>query len=148
MSTHAARLVTDGVVAALEDAGLTVGDGEKPAGGGWVGTAGQSGFVPYVVVYPLAGGTVDGPIDGPAEDAYPLYQITAVGATRAQCEWAADTARDALLAGFLLAGRRVAHVQVDMLGGTRRDDQNQPPLWYSPDRYSITTTPDANATGS
>lgn len=149
MSRHSGRLVTDAVIAVLEDAGLVVGDAEKPKTDpcGWAGAPGKSNFVPYVVVYPLAGGTIDGTLDGPHEDAWPLYQLTSVGATRAQAEWTADVARDALLANTLaVTGRRITHVQIDELAGARRDDLDQPPVWYSPDRYSIATVPASTLT--
>lgn len=144
MSDFSGRLLTDAIIAALTAAGLTVGDGEKPSAGGWSGPAGQSTFAPYVVVYPLVGGSTSGTIAAPDADATPLYQLTSVGGTRAQAEWAADKARTVMLSTSWWGdadGRKVIQVRVDMLGGARRDDLDQPPLWYSPDRYGVYTTP-------
>lgn len=141
MKHHLGRAVTDAVVATLEAAGLTVGRGEAPDQAGWQGTPAASTFKPYVVVHPLAGGQLDGAIDWGFEDAEIRYQINAVGATQQQAEWAADTARAALLDNDLaVAGRAVHRADVE-LGGARRDDQTQPPIWWIADRITLTTTP-------
>lgn len=135
MNVHNARLLTDSIITVLTGAGLVVGDavapGTVPAGAGWV------------VVYGLTGGFVDGPLGDPHEDASAIYQLTAVAPNRRQCEWTADKARTTILSAALNAGpgRTVAHVAVDMLGGTIRDDDVQPFVFYSPDRYRIWTTP-------
>ncbi len=139
---HRARIVTAAVVACLEDAGLLAGDGEKPVAGGWQGTPGQSTFTPYVAVYNLVGGYTDGSIVAPDEFSYPTYQLTSVGSTAAQCEWQADACREALLTGpVLVEGRAVNLVTVEMLGGAVRDDDAQPPVWFSPDRYRLSLVP-------
>lgn len=142
MNLHSGLALTDAIIHVLESAGLLVGDGVAPAGYGWQGAPGQSGFTGYVTVYELTGGTLDGTIGLPDDDASLLYQFTATGATRKQCEWVADKARTTILASSLLiAGRQVQRVTVDMLGGTTRDDSVQPPVFFSPDRYRIWTTP-------
>lgn len=134
--------VTDAVVAALEDAGLTVGDGEKPAGAGWAGQPGQSAYAPYVVVYSMLGGTTEGPMDDPNADARSVVQLTSVGGSRRQAEWLGDRARAALMSGSLaVAGRKVALVLIDVLGGAVRDDDSDPAIYYVPERYRILSTP-------
>ena len=143
MVTHSGRLLTNAIIENLQAEGLTVGDGERPAtGAGWTGAAGQSDYQGYLVVHPLSGGRTDGPIGALDEDAFPLYQLTAWGATRAQCENIADLSRSVMLeVPIVVEGRYVAHVRIDMLGGARRNDQVQPPEWQGVERYRVTTTP-------
>lgn len=139
---HSGLALTDAVIYVLRGVGLLVGDGEAPVGHGWQGTAGQSAFVGYVTVYELTGGNLDGSIGRPDDDASIVYQLTSTGASRKQCEWVADKAHTTLLGAPLsITGRQVQRVAVDMLGGTIRDDDVQPPVFWSPDRYRIWTTP-------
>lgn len=134
VNIHDARPLTDAIISSLTSVGLIVGDAVKPAN-----ATTSSG---YIVVYGLPGGSLDGPIGSPDDDAYVTYQLTAIGANRKQCEWAADKARDTILTASLSIGdRRVSQVSVDMLGGTIRDDDIQNPIYYSPDRYRFETTP-------
>lgn len=141
-SVHGGRLVTDAIIANLTAASLRVGDGVKPASGGWAGTPGQSAYNGYVVVHPLPGGITDGSLDAPDADGYPIYQMSTYGATRAQCEAIADSVRDVMLSEpLVLSSRKVMQVRIDMLGGSRRDDAIQPPEWHGVDRYRIITTP-------
>lgn len=139
---HASRTITDAIISSLEGAGLLVGDAEAPAGHGWAGVPGGSEFRGYVVVYELSGGVTDGTIGEPDNDAEQVFQLTAVGATRDQCKWVADRARQVMLTAVLtIADRTVMRVAVDMLGGTIRDDDVQPPVFFSPDRYRVHSTP-------
>ena len=139
---YSGRLLTDAIILTLATAGLEVGDGEAPEGVGWQTIAGQSQFFGYVVVHPIPGGVLDGTIDAPDADAWPIYQCSSYGANRAQCEFVADEARDVLLSTpITLSARTVAQVRVDMLGGARREDDIQPPIWQGVDRYRIFTTP-------
>lgn len=140
MSIHQTRPVTASIVAALTNAGLTVGAGVAPTGVG--GDCASGTWRPWVVVYPLRGGDLDGSIGLGQEDAAALYQLTCVGATQEQAEWVADTARTALLSASLTApDRAVVLVTVDELGGSTRDDDAQPPVWFIADRYRLLTTP-------
>lgn len=139
--THASRTITDAIISALEGAGLLVGDAQAPDGAGWTDKPGDE-FVGYVVVYELSGGVTDGPIGEPDNDAEQIFQLTSVGATREQCKWVADRARHVMLTAALsIVDRAVMRVAVDMLGGTTRDDDVQPPVFFSPDRYRVHTTP-------
>ncbi len=134
MNVHAARPLTDVIVFTLQSAGLVVGDAVRPSAA--TATAG------YVVVYSLPGGSIDGTLGAPNDDASVMYQLTSVGADRRQCEWVADRARQVILSAVMpLTDRIISPVMVDMLGGTIRDDDIQPPVWYSPDRYRVMTTP-------
>jgi hypothetical protein len=140
--SYRGRAVTESIISVLTTAGLRVGDGEKPDASGWAGTAGQSNFRGYVVVHPVGGFDIDGPIDQPSDDVWPLAQVTAYGATRAQCEEIADDARAAMLSGvFVVAGRSLGRWLIDLVGVVTRTDDIQPPIYMAPDRYTVFTTP-------
>lgn len=141
-TTYRNRPVTEAIITALSDAALLVGDGEKPDTGGWTATPSQSPFVPYVVVHPLGAYEIDGTIGDSFADVWPLHQITAYGATRAQCEETADNVRHIMLTSALvIADRKVCIVEPDLLGIVSRVDDVQPPLYMAPDRYMVCTTP-------
>lgn len=132
MNFHNSRDLTTAVVDALEAADLTVGRAEAPstvpAGAG------------YVIVYPITGGTFDGDIQFPHSEADAAYQLTSIGDTAEQCEWVADKVRTTILSATLtLTDRKVIFIDPTFIGGVIRDDNVQPPKFYSPDRYSIWT---------
>lgn len=143
MSTVQTRLVTDAILEMLNTTPVLIGDGAPPHGGGWVNTR----FTPYANLHHIAGGITDGPVTGPDDDAELIYQITAVGSTREQCEWVADVTRTAMLAAvetITILGREVLNIGVDMLGGSRRDDSlgpAEPAVWMGVDRFRVVTTP-------
>lgn len=112
-------------------------------GWGWQGQPGASVFRPYFVVYPLPGGYFDGTLGDPDNDASLIWQVTCVGATRAQCEAAADRANDVLIGQPLnVADRFICRVWADMAGGgARRDDTVQPPVFIATPRYRVDSTP-------
>lgn len=148
MAVPQTRTVTDAVIAALANAGLLVGDAEAPTAlsgdrTGWKGAPGQSSFRQYVVVYPLPGGTVDGPMDDSWADGSYVYQLSCVGGDRSQAEWVADKSRVAMkaLIGATVSGRKVAHVILDQLGGAVPERDSAPTIWYTPDRYRVIVTP-------
>jgi hypothetical protein len=126
------RKHTDAVIAALQAAGLTVGDGIAPTGA----------EAKYVVVYPIEGGNRTGTLAGPFDDAELVYQLTCVGDHRWQAEWVRDKAEAALLSGLTVAGRHIPLVSPDEGdSGIRRDDSVTPALYYATPRYRIRTTP-------
>lgn len=140
--TYRARPVTEAIIAALTAGGLLVGDGEKPDLGGWTGTPGESDFNGYAVVHPTGATDIDGSLDEPSGDVWPLHQITSYGAVRAQCEQIADTARNVMLtAPIIAAGRHIGRYMIDFLGTAVRVDDVQPPIYMAPDRYVAFTTP-------
>jgi hypothetical protein len=148
VSVHLGNDLSTAIVAALTSAGLLVGDGEAPTTGGWQGTPMASPFVPYVDVHPIPGGFSDGTISTPDSDAGALYQLIAVGATRAQAEAIGDDVRAAMVAFTFTPtnGRAVSLVRLEMLGGAMRDDSIrgnavQPSVWIVSDRYRIFTVP-------
>jgi hypothetical protein len=135
--------LTTAIVNVLTAAGFVVGDGEAPDSAGWQGAQGQSPYIPYVDVHPTPGGLTDGPISDPNTDAWADYQIISVGAVRRQAETVGDAVRAVLAATppTVAAGRKVAYVRLDMLGGVIRDDSVQPAVFYVSDRYRILTVP-------
>jgi hypothetical protein len=143
VSDHRGGDITAAIIARLEAASLLVGDGEAPASGGWSGSPGQSTFVGYVDVHPIAGGDVDGTLAAPNSDAAPDYQLISVGATRAQAEFIGDDVREAMLSTALTdpSGRSIALLRIDMLGGCIRDDTVQPAVFMVSDRYRVLTVP-------
>lgn len=144
------RAHTDAIIDAL-DAELKTFDSGAPnlneiAGGqgwGWQGAPGQSAFKPYYVVYPLAGGVFDGSLGCPDDDASLTWQVTCVGATRPQCEAAADRANEVLIGQpLIVTGRHISRVWADMAGGgVRRDDLVQPPVFIATPRYRVESSP-------
>lgn len=132
MSVPSARTHSKAVEAALVAAGLRVGVGRRPAGD-----------LPCVVLYPGGLNELNGPVSDSHADAAPIMQITSVGATVDQTEWARDKAAVALLDGAItVAGR--AHAQPPVLEASqpvRRDDDVTPPVFYAVDLYRLSTTP-------
>jgi hypothetical protein len=132
MTMPSQRVHTDGIIAALVAAGLTVGDAEKP----------EDAEVPYAVVYPIPGGRTTGTLAAKDDDVVLVYQVTCVGESRKQAEWAADKARALLTPGSVsVTGRKVLTVYLDFNGGVERDDDVAPALFYCAPRFRITTTP-------
>jgi hypothetical protein len=140
--SYRGRAITEAIIAVLTAAGLRVGDGVKPAGAGWQGTAGQSDFRGYVVVHPVGGFEIDGTLDQPSDDVWPLHQLTSYGANRAQCEEVADDAREAMMTiPLTVTGRSLGRTRIDLVGVVTRTDDVQPPIYMAPDRYTVYTTP-------
>lgn len=141
------RTHTDAIVAKLQAAGLPVGDADRPSAthGLQPPTAtGERKFIAYVVVYPLIGGTFDGTLAEPNDDASLIYQLTCVGASRSQAEYVADAALAALIGQPLtVAGRSVSRVWADLAaGGARRDDTAAgEPLFISTPRIRVESFP-------
>lgn len=137
MSIHAEGPFVSWVIGVLEAGGLTVGDAQAPAtvpdGAG------------YCVVYSIAGGTNDGTLDEPNEDASPNIQVTSSSRRPDQCRYLADRVRALLNAAMpadLSDGRRAYWLNFTTSSMTMvRDDDVQPPRFYIPDRVQIGTTP-------
>lgn len=125
----ATRTLTDDVIAALQAEGLTVGD-----------ATGEGLSEPYVVVFPIQG-TLTGTMGNPYEDGRQAVQITSVGVSRRQAEWARDKARAVMLAGFPVTGTTLQLVHLDIDSGVRRDDDVEPPVFIATERFRLFTTP-------
>jgi hypothetical protein len=114
------------------------------AGWGWQGTPGQSRFLPYRIVYPIAGGIFEGTLGEPSDDASLVFQVTCVGRDRPQCESIVDDTNLLLVErrpDLIVAGRYVTRVWCEMTGGARRDDTTQPPVFVATPQYRVDTTP-------
>ena len=130
MSLPVVRKHTDAVIAALVAEGVTVGDCTAP-----------DAAPPYVIVYPIAGGSTTGTLAAPDEDAVFVYQVTCVGVSRRQAEWLEDRALHLLTTTFWVPGRKIVRVSLDMHGGVQCDNQVTPPVFWSVPRFRIISTP-------
>ena len=115
-------------VAKLQSLGLTVGDAAAPASP-----------PPYVVVYQIPGGGFSGQLGRINDDAEIVYQVTCVGVSRQQAEWLEDKA-NGLLTGITVSGRSIPLIRTDGLGGIRRDDSIQPPVFVATPRFRFYST--------
>jgi hypothetical protein len=129
MSIALTRPHTDALLVALRATGLTVGDAQAPGS-----------VPPYAVLYSIPGGRVFGTLADPHGDGEMVFQVTCVGTTREQTQWVTDKAF-AVLSGLSVTGRSIAFVDIDGFPGIQRDDDVQPPLFYSTPRFTITSTP-------
>lgn len=129
------RTLTDDIIAHLEAAGLTVGDGDR------TDDAGTQLALPCVVVHPAGGAPLDGTLANPREDAESAVQVDSVGSTRRQAEWAFDEARAAMFSGLSVTGRTVQWVENGLQQGVQRDDSVEPSVWRGVERYHVKTTP-------
>lgn len=131
MTVAPARPHTDAVAGAITGAGLLVGRGAKPAGGGWQGEPGASDHVDYAVLYPTPGMT-DGDLCDPHSYLDYQVQVTCVAASQEGAEAAADRAKAALVGVRLaVSGRSLYPFQLVSSSLAVRDDQVAPPVHYA-----------------
>lgn len=136
--------LTAAIIDLLEGAGLLVGDGIAPSGGGWQGAEGASTFVPYSIVYAVTGGYFEGTMCEPYANARPDYIVTSIGATQQQCQFQNDEVHGVLTTQKpVVAGQIVDLLSPDVEGGATRDDDVQPPVWFSPSRWRAFMSPAA-----
>lgn len=135
MSIHQEGPFVGWLIGVLSGAGLTVGDGVKPAG--------AERAAGYCVVYSLAGGATSGSLEAPRSDAEVSVQVTSSGTTAEQVRWLADRVRtvlDAAVPAVLSDGRKV--IWLDFATGSppvTRENQADPVGYYSPDRFEMGT---------
>jgi hypothetical protein len=130
MTVPVARTHTAAIVAVLEAAGLTVGNG-----------SGIGLTAPYVVVYSDSG-AVDGPLGDRFADLDQTVILHSVGTGPEQAQWVADKARTALLGSTpTVTGRTVLYVDHADSQPLYRDDDVTPPLYLAVDTYTFSTTP-------
>lgn len=129
MTLPVVREHTDAVIAALQAAGLSVGDAVAP-----------EDTPPYVVVYRVFDGR-SGTLGAPDDDAAITYQITCVGGSRQQAEWLADEVAEKLATGLTVTGRSVPRIAPeDGSGAVFRDDDVTPPVFYCTPRFRVLST--------
>lgn len=98
----------------------------------------------YAVIYPRAGGTTEGTLDDPHEDASPNVQITSFSSDEDQALWLADRIRTLIVAAVpatLTDSRRVIWLEFATAGPTgTRDDRVEPSIFMVPDVIEFGTT--------
>ena len=132
------REVTNAVIALLEAAGITVGDG----------TAADC-EKPYTVITTVSGPRYEGPMDNTEIDGSNRYQFSSVADTRDQADWLREKVRveltvQALDAQFVTdaVAQRTMLLILDIPRGTRRDERGLPePVFMAVDQFLINTTP-------
>lgn len=129
---------TQGLLDALDAAPFPIGDAEAPRN-----PDDSEIDPPYIVLYPIPGGTFDGPLSDSQADVTLIYQITAVGITRSQAQVEIDVARALMKkANVTIPNRRVRDLRhLTPNSGVVRDDDLPNPLFYGYDRYELDTTP-------
>jgi hypothetical protein len=137
------RFLTNGLIECLETrTGKKCGDHEAPV------TEDKT----YMILYALPGGDVGGPpLVAPEADVTVVYQITSVGEERANAEWMADRARQAIMgryedgrfkseistpSGYVVADRRQLPD-----GGVDREGKAPNVVYSVPNRYALVLTP-------
>lgn len=125
---------TDAVIAAV-DAAVSVPVDDEP------GAA-----APYVTVYPITGGVLDGSLADPNDDIRFPAQITCVGRHRKEAQYLQAAVRVALLdaSNVTVAGRSVMRVVLEQPSGVQRDDdvgEREGRRWFTTDVFHVHTTP-------
>lgn len=137
---------TAAVLDACRSLGKPVGDADVPEiAYGWDGQPSSPGssFTPYLVVYPQAATVSSGPIASPSADWQLPYVLTSYGATREQCEWLADRARNAIrsLKDTTMAGGdgqyTVIKAGTASIGTVSRQDVTDPPFFAQTDTVVV-----------
>lgn len=138
---HLDRPITDQLLTHLRSTGLPVGDGRKPSGAGWQGTAGQSVFKGYAVLDNL-GGPVDGSLGRPDDTSIVTYQITSWGQDPQQADIMTGLMRTLMsTVTFTVAGRSVTDPIRVTDGESVAYDEVQPPIYGKYDRFRLWTVP-------
>jgi hypothetical protein len=130
---------TQGLLDALAALPFPVGDAVMPRGANKEETD-----PPFVVLYPIVGGSFDGPLSDTQADVHLNYQVTSVGETRFSAQAALDLVRAILLdkSNVTITGRSIRDIRlVTPFAGVIRDDDLPNPLFYGYDRYELDTTP-------
>lgn len=137
MSSHGSYVFTNWLKALLTGDGIAAEIGVKPktvpAGKGWA------------VIYPIAGGIVEGTLDNPYEDATPDVQITcAMAQSPSGVIDMVDDIRALIQESWpatLSDGRRVIFVEPTFASPQfGRDEDVSPPVFWASDRFSWRTT--------
>lgn len=139
------RQVTDAVIARLTADGILVGDGVAPDGGGWDDA--MTVYEPFVVVFPIPGGTRTGNLAEHEADASMVYQVTCVGPTAASAERLVD---DVGLSFRVLQGTDAGTLRISLTRNdfgshqVRREDAaepTEPALYLGTPRWRLWVTP-------
>ena len=156
MSSNLQRsAITLAVLTAAGATGKPIGDAEMPRGGiaGWQGQPNQdqTNFVPYTVITPLPVPQGNGPVSDTEADLVIPYAVTSYGASRIQCEWMADSVRQAI--GTLTHqvvvmwqgtsaqyNRKVQYVYDQTIGAVQRVSDTDPAYYGQSDVLALWTS--------
>lgn len=128
------RSVTDAVLTRLQ-AVITTGDATNPD---YDKTSQGLPVNPYAVLYALPDIEFGGSLSNERQWAFRHFQVTVVGGTRGQTETGQQTVRDQL-SGWVptVSGVVCGPVELDDPAGVDRDDDVEPPLFFSTDRFRL-----------
>ncbi|WP_326646683.1 hypothetical protein OG884_18825 [Streptosporangium sp. NBC_01755] len=127
----------------LAAAGVLVGRGKVPAGGGWASNPGTSTFTGYAVLYPF-GGTDEATSLAQTHASLDFpFQLTCVGATQDQAAGVMDAARAALIGVTPAVVGRTAYpvYPVPLSRPITRDDAVAPPVHYGTLQFHFRSDP-------
>ena len=126
------RIVTDAVLSTLEANWTRVGDAQAP----------EDDTLPYAVLYPIDESDMDGDLAAAQRTGWFEFQITCVGETRESSSQLGDKLRDALLASSpAVAGYTLGPWLKVVSDTVNRDDDVQPPVFYSINVVQVFTAP-------
>lgn len=115
--------------------GKAVGRGEAPAG-----AVTNVSLEPYVIVYPQLE-LFEGSLSDPHIIDEFTFQLTCVGGTMAHAQWMQHASRAAVLGWSpTVAGLGTTPIRLTLGSGIARDDDIQPPVFYSTDRFECFTS--------
>jgi len=140
--------LTDYLIVTLETAGLLVGDGKAPDEGGWDDDPNKpsSGYVPYVVINPMAVPDPTGTLGDSAADYRAPYSFTSWGITRAHVESYSDLTRKTVAAleraVIQLDGSdwKIQQARANSIGGVARADNTEPSEFSQADVVTVWIT--------
>lgn len=144
-STFLRRPLTRALLDQLGELNVPVGDMLIPKASGWTNAVNAPGskFRPYIVLVTLTASRTSGPFADSQADWQIPYMVESFGASREQCEWMADSAReglDALSKTRLQLGEdryKVQQIRVDSIGAVNRVTVTEPAFYGQQDGYSI-----------
>lgn len=132
------RLVTDAVLGTLQADWPDGGNGERIGDG----QAPEDQTLPYATLYSLDENDMDGSLASAQETGWFEFQITAVGQTRMQAAALGDKLRETLLASSpTVVGYTLGPWLKLVSDITDRDDDVQPPVFYSINTLQVFTAP-------
>ena len=135
-TAHNPTTIYADIVARLtSQTGKAVGESEAPAG-----AVQNASLEPYVIVYPQLE-LFEGSLSDPNIIDEFTFQLTCVGGTMAHAQWMQHSARAAVLGWApTVAGFTPTPIRLVLGSGIARDDDVQPPVFYSTDRFECFTS--------
>lgn len=131
-TAHDPRLLADALAARLtSETGRPIGEAEAPS----------DTTTPYAVLYMLPDGQQTGALTDRTQIVWARFQVTCVGADPDEAQWMQQKARAALLGWApTVTGENPTAVTLDRGAGITRDDDLQPPQFYTTDRFASLLT--------